>query len=89
MTSLDKGQIQDSLLKFLAGEGMLNLKDANHQSKLFSTGLLSSLDMIEITLLIEEKFAIHLDPLDINLDNLDTVEKIAEFVMENSAQPQD
>jgi len=52
---------------------------------LFSTSLVDSFDMVDLVAWIEAEAGVQFGPLDINLDNLDSVERIVAFVASRSS----
>lgn len=50
------------------------------QTRLFSTGILDSLSLIDIIQEIEAKFQIHVHWSELNLDNFDSIERIEHYV---------
>jgi len=61
--------------KFLKGRAAL----ADDES-LFSAGVIDSFGVLELIAYIENKFGVRLKPSEINIDNLDTVDKIVMLV---------
>lgn len=47
---------------------------------LFSSGLLDSLSSLRLLLALETSFDVPISPLDVSLDDVDSIEKIAETV---------
>lgn len=49
---------------------------------LFSSGLVDSFSMVDLIAFIELTDGIRMAPLDVNLDNLDSIEKILRYVQQ-------
>lgn len=47
---------------------------------LVTNGLLDSIDVLTLVLLIEEEFGFAISPLDVSLDQLDSIDRIRRFV---------
>ena len=54
--------------------------DLNDDTALFSSGILDSFHLIDLVGFIETEADIRIGPFDMSLDNLDSIEKIVEFV---------
>ncbi len=63
--------------KFLPHEDPKNLADA---TPLVAAGVLDSLATLELVTFLEETFGIRIKAHEVNVENLDTIEKIARFV---------
>lgn len=48
--------------------------------KLFSTGLIDSMTIVEIILLVEHYWQVEVDPTDLSMDNFDSVAAISRYV---------
>jgi len=57
-----------------------HVSDLNGETELLSSGLIDSVSMVELILFIEQRSGIQFDPLDLSLDNLDTMERILDYV---------
>ena len=71
---------RDALLTFLEEKLGLPTGDVGDSDPLFSSGLLDSFVMVDLIVFLEAEGNVALDPLDITLDNLDTVDSILTFV---------
>lgn len=54
--------------------------DFSYSTALFSSGLLDSFDLIDLVSFIETNDDIRIGPMEISLENLDSIDKIIEFV---------
>jgi acyl carrier protein len=74
------GLTQDILLNYLGEQLRLNRKQIMSDTSLFASGLIDSFSLVELVLFIEETCAIKMKPSEVNLDNLDSIERILAFV---------
>lgn len=65
------------LESFLAGEDPSTLADS---TPLVSSGILTSLCLVEITTFIEETFSVQLRPADIGIEQMDTIDLLVDLV---------
>ncbi len=72
------------LATFLEDEMSLDLSEVTDDDALFSTGLLDSFGMVELMSFIETSANIRLDPGDVTLENLDSVNRILSFVQQSA-----
>ena len=72
------------LATFLEDEMSLDLCEVSDDAALFSTGLLDSFGMVELMTFIETSASIRLDPGDVTLENLDSVNRILSFVQKSA-----
>lgn len=68
------------LLAWLEENSGVDLDEVGADTLLFSTSVVDSFDMIDLVAWVEEQAGIKFGPLDINLDNLDSVSRILAFV---------
>ena len=54
--------------------------DFQNSTALFSSGLLDSFNLIDLVSFIETEADIRIGPFDMSLENLDSIDKIVEFV---------
>ncbi len=52
----------------------------DHDTPLFSSGLLDSLSSVRLLLLLEQSFEIKVSPLDVEIDDINSVKQIAATV---------
>ena len=71
---------KDDLLTVMRDELFLDTSAIAADTPLFSSGLIDSFSLATLILAVEEKARVKLDPLDITLDNLDSIERILRFV---------
>jgi acyl carrier protein len=66
------------LANFLPGESPETLQDS---TLLISSGVMTSLSMLELVTFLEESFSFTLEPEDIRVGHMDTVDLIVDLVM--------
>ena len=79
-TPREKDAIQADIVAFLAEQCYLPADAADPDTALFSSGTLSSIDLIDLVAFMEERFGIAIEPTEVELDKLDTVARITAFV---------
>jgi acyl carrier protein len=62
-------------LENMAGKSLPNSND-----EIFKSGYLDSLNVLNIIVFLEQKFHITINPYDINIDNLGTLNSIVQYV---------
>jgi acyl carrier protein len=72
--------MQDRLFRYVTDRASISVSDLRLDTPLFSEGLLDSLVVLDLVALVEKESGITIAPSEINLDNLDTVERILAFV---------
>jgi acyl carrier protein len=71
---------KDDLLMVMRDELFLDVTGIDSHTPLFSSGLIDSFSLATLILAVEEKARVKLDPLDITLDNLDSIDRILRFM---------
>jgi len=71
---------ESDLLQVMRDELFLDTSTIDAATPLFSSGLIDSFSLAALIVAIEDKARVTLDPLDITLDNLDSIERILRFV---------
>jgi acyl carrier protein len=72
--------MQDRLLKYVIDRSSVDASQLRLETPLFSEGLLDSLVVLDLVALIEKESGITFAVSEINLDNLDSVERILAFI---------
>ena len=72
-----KDAIRDYIVKNLIRNANYKLGD---NDKLISGGLVDSFSLVELSLFLEETFGVRADDTELNADNMDTVQMIADYV---------
>ena len=70
----------DSLKTYLGDRMGLDTSALEEDTPLFSSNLLDSFSMVDLIMFIEKEGGVRLDPTDVSLDNLDSIERILKFV---------
>lgn len=70
----------DSLKTYLGDRMGLDTATLEADTPLFSSNLLDSFSMVDLIMFIEKEGRVRLDPSDVSLDNLDSIERILKFV---------
>lgn len=68
------------VLTFLSTSLNVDTEQIEPSSPLFSTGWIDSFAMVDLIAFLEAEADFLMDPADITLDNLDTVDRIVRFV---------
>ncbi len=72
------------LTNFLHGEPPESLTDS---TSLVSSGLVTSLAMVELSTFIEDEFSMTLQPEDLRVSRMDTIDLLVELVMRRAGTP--
>lgn len=72
---------REDLLAFMEENLDLDSEMVDDKTPLFSSSLLDSFSMIELIEFIERSAEIKISPTDVNLDNLDSIDRIMKFVV--------
>jgi len=70
---------RDSLLKYLEELGV-ETGSLTDDTRLFSDGVLDSFSMVDLIAFIEKEAEVKMNPGDVRLDNLDSVDRILNYV---------
>jgi acyl carrier protein len=58
----------------------VDTSDMDDSTALFSSGIIDSFALVSLITFLEQECSLRMNPLDVNLDNLDSIERILEFV---------
>jgi acyl carrier protein len=75
----------DAIFDYLSKQYGISRDEIDGQSLLFSDGYLDSFSMVELVSWLEQRFAVRFGVLDINLGNLDSVERMSNYVASKGA----
>jgi len=81
MRNDDLTGFRKSITGFLADQCHVDVSGLGPDDPLFSSQLLSSIDLIDLVLFIEETLGTKIDPMDVKLEQMDTIDKIARFCL--------
>lgn len=68
------------LTAFLESELGVDTSDIDQSTPLFSGGIIDSFALVSLITFLERKCSFRMSPLDVTLDNLDSIERILAFV---------
>ena len=80
MTDCAVGQLADQIIAFIATELLEPDEDIDAATDLLLSGMVDSLGVIQIVEFIEETAGIEIDPVDVVLENFQTVDAMTAFV---------
>jgi acyl carrier protein len=70
---------ESKLIAFFADDLGIDTSGITGDAPLFSTGLVDSFALVSLMTFLEDQGGFRLSPADVNLDNLDTIERIVAF----------
>ena len=73
----------ESIIDHLRDDSGVDTTDLTPETLLFSTGLVDSFAMVDLVGFIETSCGGKMKPSDVNLDNLDSIERILKYVQSN------
>jgi acyl carrier protein len=76
---------EDKLLSFISDRIGVSKTKLDANAPLFSAGLMDSMAVLEVTAFVEREVGVRFTTADINLDNLDTINRILGFVQKKQA----
>lgn len=71
---------RDALVEYLTEHAGADMDGVTDDAPLFSSGMVDSFAMVDLLMFLEKHTGTKLGPEDIDLDNLDTLERILAFV---------
>ena len=71
---------REELVTFLGSKTRADLSEIDDDTELFSTGLVDSFDMVDLLFFLEQKLPGKVGPDDVSIENLDSIERILNFV---------
>ena len=78
---------RDAVLEFLQEKVGADADQIEDETLLFSSNLLDSFSMVDLMLFIEQRTETKMSPLDVTLDNLDSIARILKFSETQSSAP--
>lgn len=78
---MNSNEIADQILDFVAEECGLDRQSLAPDTALFTSGLLSSLDLIKVMMMIENRYGIDVETADMGLDQFDSASRLAQYVL--------
>jgi acyl carrier protein len=82
MMALDR----ENLRRYLHEKQGLEPEDFEDDTLLFSSGLIGSFSMVDLIMFIEDTAGVRVHPVDVTLDNFDSIDRILAFVETRCAQ---
>jgi acyl carrier protein len=76
---------RDELVEFFETELGVELEDLGDDDPLFSSGVIDSFALVTLMMHLERTGGVRIDPTDVTLDNLDTLNRILAFSRRLSA----
>lgn len=70
----------NKLLAFLDEDAGVDISDVEPGTLLFSSGVVDSFTLVSLMSFIETEASIRVNPLDVNLENMDSIERILAYV---------
>ena len=74
---------KESLIQFLQDEMAIDTDDIQDDTELVSSGIIDSFSLVALISFIEKSASIRINPIDVNLNNLDTINRMLTFVESN------
>ena len=71
---------RETLINYLNTKMGLDTSQIDDQTPLFSSALLDSFSMVDLIMFLEQEANFKIEPWEVNLDNLDSVSRILQFV---------
>ena len=79
---------REELIDYMQNELGLDPEDTNDDAPLFTSGTLDSFSMIDLVMFLEKRGGFRLTPGEVNLDNLDSMDRILAFYQSKSEASQ-
>lgn len=70
---------RDQLVQYLESDLRVDMSKVEDTTPLFSSGMVDSFAIVELMLFLEQATGAKLNPEDVTLDNLDTIQLILDF----------
>jgi acyl carrier protein len=71
---------EQTLLAYLNKDLGIDTADISRTSPLFSSSLIDSFSLVSLITFVEEQTGIKVKPMDVNLENFDTIENILHYM---------
>lgn len=71
---------KDELLTYMQQELGVDTSDVGDETPLFSSGVIDSFALVSLITFIEEKCRFRVNPMDVSLENMDSVDRILGYV---------
>ncbi len=71
---------RDDLLVYMKEKLKVDVAALTDETPLFSSSLIDSFSMVDLVVFLEKQGGFKLSPTDVSLDNLDSIQRIMQFV---------
>lgn len=71
---------QEQLLEFFEYDLGIDVADITNETTLFSSGIIDSFALVSMMTFIETEANIRIGPADVTLENLDTIQRVLDYV---------
>jgi acyl carrier protein len=79
-------EIIEFLNKKIAAEILRqNSRKIGADEKLISSGLIDSFSLVDLALIVEDEYGVHLDDTELSADHFDTLQQLAEIIQSRQA----
>ena len=85
MSAAQDVEVQARLISFINETISLIDDPVDQETDLVMTGAVDSLGVVQITLWMEDELGVTVDPLDVVLENFQTIEQMADYVARQNA----
>lgn len=72
--------ISQKIVNYIINELLSGVDEIDDNSSLFSTRVISSLNLMRLVDFIEEEFSIKVQPMELIIENFDTISRITDFI---------
>ena len=69
----------EEIVDFLSDDLGVDTRDVRPDTRLFSSGIIDSFALVSLMTFLEKRCGFRINPIDVNLDNMDSVERIVAF----------
>lgn len=71
---------KEDLIQFMQNDLGVDISDIEESTLLFSSRIIDSFSLVSMLTYIEKSCGIRINPVDVNLDNMDSIERILKYV---------
>ncbi len=72
------------IAEFLADDLGIDMSDVEHDTPLFSSSIVDSFALVTLMMFLENEAGMRINPVDVTLDNFDTINLMVAFIERNS-----
>lgn len=77
---------RESLVGFLESELALDVTEIEDDTELVSSGIIDSFSLVTLISFLEKQGSFRISPMDVNLENLDTINRILAFAEQSTSK---